>query len=112
MRNESGVSGLAAAVEKFETSDHLERMLENTQSIAGDEIIGGQHDRAAARQARMIEIEDAALDLRRDEIVGVASRQQYCEILRRRRHQRILKIDNSDAVAVLEVQIVAVVIAM
>src|SRR5260370_38086477 len=52
------------------------------------------------------------LERRRYKIAGVASRPQYREILRGRRHQRILKVDNSNSIAMLEVQIMAVIVAM
>src|SRR5208282_6784990 len=113
MWNVATVSGLAAALEHLEASDHLERVLQNAHAIAAHEFRRVEHSRGGApHESRAVVVEDAALDCRRDEFIGVAGRQEYGEVLRGRRHERILKIYDLNSRAVLDEQVVAVVVAM
>ncbi len=62
--------------------------------------------------AGAIEVEDPALDRGRDYFIGIARSQEHGEILRGGCHERILKIYDANSRTVLNVQILAVVVAM
>src|ERR1039458_3302126 len=86
MRDVGTVSALAAALEHLEASDHLERVLQNAQPVAADEFRRVERDGdAAPYESRAVEVEDALLDRRRNEFIGVAGGQEHGEILRGRR---------------------------
>ncbi len=112
MRDVATIPALAVALEHFEASDHFKRMLQNAQAIAGHELFPIESAGAASRQACEVVIEDALLDGGRDDFIGIARGQQHCEVLGRGRHQRVLKIYNSNSRAMLDVQIFTVVIAV
>src|SRR5271169_3719885 len=111
MRNVRRVTRLALALESVEASDNLERVLKHAQMITVDECVGIRTGIAAARAARDVVVEQAALRLGADHPVGVARREQHGEILRGGREQRVLKVYYPDA-AVLHEKVLPVVVAM
>src|ERR1700682_3595723 len=62
LRNKGRVPRLALALERIETSDHLERVLKYAQIVAVDELVRGRAGCAPAGAPGDIVIEQASLD--------------------------------------------------